>query len=125
MREVIIYRCNLCGNIVVKLKDGGGTLTCCGQPMEKLTANTVDASLEKHVPVATEENGVLHVAVGAVEHPMTEEHHIEWILLDTGERFEVAYLQPGMKPEADFPFSKGKATVYEYCNLHGLWKTEL
>ena len=123
MSNMIFYRCAVCGNIVTLLKNGGGELVCCGQPMTKLEPNTTDGAKEKHVPVISKENGKIKVAVGSVLHPMLPEHHIEWIVLDTGGKTEIVYLKPGMEPKAEFTEVK-TGTVYEYCNLHGLWKTD-
>lgn len=123
MSKAVFYRCELCGNMVALLKSGGGTLTCCGQSMTKLVANTTDAAQEKHVPVVSHEDGKLRVQVGSVLHPMAEEHHIEWIALESGDRLEIAYLKPGEQPVAEFADAES-GTVYEYCNLHGLWKAE-
>lgn len=113
-----IYKCEICGNIVEVVHEGGGVLICCGQPMKLMKENYVDASLEKHVPIISGKT----VKVGSVEHPMTEEHHIEWIEA-TSENGEVAkvFLKPGQKPEAAFCFKPVSAR--EYCNLHGLWKS--
>lgn len=123
MADVEFYRCEMCGNMVVKIKNGGGTLVCCGKNMTKLTANSTDAAQEKHVPVVTRENGKIKVAVGSTLHPMLPEHHIEWIALVSGDRVELKYLQPGMQPVAEFEDAES-GTVYEYCNLHGLWKAD-
>ena len=123
MSDIVFYRCEICGNIVVLIKNGGGTLTCCGQAMTKLEPNTTDGAKEKHVPVITKENGKIKVAIGSTLHPMLPEHHIEWIALDTGEKTKIVHLKPGMEPKAEFAdISSG--TVYEYCNLHGLWKAD-
>lgn len=123
MSKISFYRCGTCGNMVALIKVGGGTLTCCGQPMELLEANTVDASQEKHIPAVTKEAGKIKVAVGAVLHPMLEEHHIEWIALVAGDRVEFKYLKPGDEPIAEFDDAES-GEIYEYCNIHGLWKTE-
>ena len=123
MAKVIFYRCEICGNMIALIKNGGGPLVCCGQPMIKLEPNTTDASKEKHVPVIIRENGKIKVAVGSILHPMLPEHHIEWIALDTGDRTEIAYLEPGMEPKAEFNDAR-TGTIYEYCNLHGLWKAD-
>ncbi|MBW7571391.1 desulfoferrodoxin [Caproiciproducens faecalis] len=123
MSKVAFYRCELCGNMVALIKEGGGTLTCCGQEMTKLEANTTDAAQEKHVPVVTREDGKIKVSVGSVLHPMLPEHHIEWIALVTDDKVEITYLKPGMEPKAEFK-EVASGTVYEYCNLHGLWKAE-
>jgi superoxide reductase len=107
--------------MVAKIKNGGGTLVCCGQEMTKLSANSTDAAQEKHVPVVTNENGKIKVTVGSTLHPMLPEHHIEWIALVSEDRIDLKYLQPGMQPVAEFENVKN-GTVYAYCNLHGLWK---
>lgn len=123
MSIVDFYRCERCGNIVALIKKGGGTLTCCGQAMTKLEANSTDAAKEKHVPVVTKENGKIKVAVGSTLHPMLQEHYIEWIALVADDKVELKYLKPGEEPKAEFAEVKSGA-VYAYCNLHGLWKTE-
>jgi superoxide reductase len=110
--------------MVALLKSGGGTLTCCGQAMTKLEPNTTDASQEKHVPAISRENGKIKVAIGSVLHPMQVEHHIEWIALVTDEKTEIVHLKPGMEPKAEFN-EVSSGTVYEYCNLHGLWKADI
>ena len=119
-----IYRCNVCGNIVEVVEPAGGTLTCCGQPMELLKENSKDAALEKHVPVIEKIEGGYKVTVGAVAHPMLEEHYIMWIELLTDDKVMRKYLKPGDKPEAVFMTDAKKVIAREYCNLHGLWKAE-
>ncbi len=121
---MLFFRCNLCGNIVGLVKNGGGQLVCCGQPMEKLEANVTDASHEKHVPVIVKEGEKLIVSVGSAPHPMVPEHYIEWIALVTDDRSVIVHLKPGMEPKTEF-CAFPKAIVYAYCNLHGLWKAEL
>lgn len=119
------FKCPICGNVVMKVVDAGVSVVCCGRKMEELEPNTVDASGEKHVPVVKKlEGGKLKVEVGSVPHPMLPEHHIAFIYVETengGIRVDLTD-----KPEADFCVCSGKPlAVYEYCNLHGLWKTEL
>jgi len=117
------YRCEICGNIVALLKEGGGELTCCGQAMVRLEANTSDGAKEKHVPAITREDGKIKVAIGSVLHPSVPEHYIEWIALVAGDRVEFKFLKPGEEPKAEFG-EAGSGTVYEHCNLHGLWKAD-
>ena len=119
-----VYKCNVCGNIVEVLHDGVGELVFCGQPMQLVQANTVDASKEKHVPVVEIADGKVKVKVGSEPHPMTPEHHIEWIeVLMNGEPIARARLKPGDAPEAVFCLCKTQGvTARIYCNLHGLWK---
>jgi superoxide reductase len=103
---------------------GEGELVCCGQAMTCLTENTVDAALEKHVPVIEKIEGGVKVKVGSVAHPMEEKHYIEWIQLIADGRSYRKFLKPGEVPEADFAVQAGKVAAREYCNLHGLWKGE-
>ncbi|WOC32996.1 MULTISPECIES: desulfoferrodoxin [Caproicibacterium] len=123
MSIVDFYRCERCGNIVALIKKGGGTLSCCGQAMTKLEANSTDAAQEKHVPVVTKESGKLKVAVGSTLHPMQAEHSIEWIALVADGQVQIKYLKPGQEPKAEFGEVQS-GSVYAYCNLHGLWKAD-
>jgi len=121
------YKCAICGKIVAMVKEGVPDTVCCGKPMAELVPNTSDGAGEKHVPTVSVEGDVLTVKVGAVEHPMTEAHHIEWIAVETVLGNQRKILDPLGKPEAKFallPGDKVKA-VYEYCNLHGLWKLDV
>jgi len=122
--NVTFYRCEICGNIVGLINNGGGELVCCGQPMKKLEANTTDGAKEKHIPVATRKDGKIYVQVGSVNHPMTEEHYIQWIAVVSKNSTERISLSPGDEPKAVF-VDKEDVEVYEYCNLHGLWKIEI
>lgn len=122
-----LYKCAHCGNIVEMVKDSGVNPVCCGEDMRLLNANTTDAATEKHVPVAEIEGNKVNVKVGSVEHPMLEEHHIAYIWLETDLGVQRKVLDPVGKPEAEFVLAEGEkaVAVYEYCNLHGLWKAEL
>lgn len=116
-----IYKCGICGNIVEVLHSGVGELVCCGEPMQLMTENTVDASKEKHVPVIEHtENGV-KIKVGSAPHPMEEKHYIEWIQVIAGDIAYRAFLKPGQAPEAEFPIKTKTITAREFCNIHGLW----
>lgn len=117
-----IYRCPICGNIVEVLVAGGGPLVCCGKPMELLVENTVDAACEKHVPAIEKIDGGYRVSVGSVEHPMLDNHYIQWIELITKDGILRHFLNPGDKPVAEFLTTAEALGAREYCNLHGLWK---
>ncbi len=119
-----ISKCNHCGNMATLLVDAGVPLVCCGEKMAVLQAGVTDAALEKHVPAVSVENGMMQVVVGEVVHPMTEEHLIQWILLVQGGKVQYAQLSATDEPKASFSVESGPYEVYEYCNLHGLWKTE-
>ena len=120
------YICRHCGNLIVKIHDAGAPVHCCGQKMEELIPNTVEASGEKHKPVFSIENGVVTVSVGSVAHPMVPEHSIEWVFVETENGGQLKKLSPGNEPEVKFWLGDDKAVaVYAYCNLHGLWATEV
>jgi len=119
-----IYRCEVCGHITEILHKGQGELVCCNQPMKHLEANTVDAAEEKHVPVVEIADGLVKVNVGSKDHPMEEDHYIEWIEIIVDGKVYRQHLQPGDSPHAEFSVSGENITAREYCNLHGLWKKE-
>lgn len=126
MYENKFYICEHCGNIVGTIKDAGVPLMCCGQKMTLLEAGTVEASVEKHLPVVALEENAVKVTIGAVAHPMTEEHSITWVYLQTDCGGQYKYLEPGSEPSVTFAVADEKpVAVYAYCNLHGLWKTEV
>ncbi len=121
------YRCEHCGNIVIKVSDSGVPVVCCGQPMKKLEPGATDGAYEKHVPAVTVDGSKVTVQVGEVEHPMLPEHFIQWIVLETSQGYQVKKLYAGDKPVAEFIVAEGDKPVaaYEYCNLHGLWVKEI
>ncbi len=118
--------CRHCGNLVGVLHDSGVPMICCGQKMDVLEPNTVEASGEKHVPVVTVEDGAIHVNVGAVDHPMLDVHYIEWVYVETTNGGQRHVFKPGDEPSWTFSLGDEKAVkVYAYCNIHGLWAVEL
>ena len=120
-----IYKCNVCGNIVEVVHEGAGQLVCCNQPMELMTEKTQDQGLEKHVPVVEKTDRGIKVKVGSVPHPMEKEHYIEWIEIIADGKVYKKFLNPGEKPEAEFEIKAENIKVREYCNIHGLWKSEV
>lgn len=118
------YICTHCGNVITKLTDSGVPVVCCGEQMAELIAGTTDAAKEKHVPVVKIDETKVHVAVGSVEHPMSKEHYIEWVMLKTQNGTQIKHFKPNDKPEVEFTKFAGDEVkgVYAYCNLHGLWK---
>lgn len=125
--DLKFYICEHCGNIIVKVKDAGVPVMCCGQKMTEIVPGTTDAAVEKHVPVYKKDGNLITVTVGAVEHPMVAAHYIEWIVLQTKQGYQIKYLKPEEKPEVVFALSETEEAeaVYAYCNLHGLWKAEV
>ena len=122
--EMKFYRCKHCGQIVAMVKKASCPVMCCGEAMEEIIPGTSDGAVEKHVPVYTVEGNIVHVKVGEVEHPMLDEHYIEWVALQTKQGNQRKFLKPGEKPEVDFALCEGDevVAVYEFCNLHGLFK---
>ena len=126
MKNNKFYICAHCGNIVEMVHDAGVPMICCGQKMNELVPNTVEASGEKHIPAVKVEGSIVDVNVGAVDHPMVDVHWIEWIQLVTDKGSYRKWLNPGEAPNVKFLLDEEKPiAVYAYCNLHGLWKTEL
>ena len=120
------YICEHCGNLVTTIHNAGVPLVCCGEKMKELLPNTVEASGEKHLPVAELSGSTLTVTVGAVEHPMVDVHHIQWLFVETENGGQFRTLAPGQAPKAVFELGSEKpVAVYAYCNLHGLWMTKL
>ena len=125
MMDMKFYQCSHCKKIIAIVKESGVPVICCGEKMAEIIPGTVDASLEKHVPVYTVDEGIVKVKVGAVTHPMAEEHYIEWVALKTAQGNQRKALKPGDAPEVCFALCDGDTVeaVYAYCNLHGLWKS--
>jgi len=126
MNNTRFYICSHCGNVVEMVKDAGVKPFCCGQKMDELIPNTVEASGEKHIPSVSVSGDVVTVNVGSVNHPMVDEHFIEWVYVKTDKGGQRKHLKPGEAPNVVFHLGGDKPlAVYAYCNLHGLWKTEL
>ena len=124
---VKFYKCMKCGSVVAKLNPIGCDPSCCGETMQELKAGVTDAATEKHVPVVAEKDGKVYVQVGEVAHPMLENHFIEWVYLLTDKGGYFHFLKPGGEPKTVFALLEDEVPleVYEYCNLHGLWKADL
>ena len=122
--EIKYLKCAKCGQIVSVVKDTGVPIICCGQPMEEIEAGVTDAAVEKHVPVYENSDNMLRVNVGIEDHPMEEEHYIEWIAVTTKLGYQRKNLKPGEPPHAVFSLVDHDEViaVYAYCNIHGLWK---
>ena len=119
-----IFECSNCKNQVLMLKSSGAPMVCCGESMNELVAGTTDAAAEKHIPAYTLEGNQLHVVIGEVLHPMTEPHYIEWIAVEQGTKTWFKQLTPSDEPKATFTIDEGEEfVVYEFCNLHKLWKS--
>ena len=124
--EMKFYRCKVCGKIIAMVKETSVPTVCCGEPMTEIVPNTTDAAVEKHVPVIAKKGSSVEISVGSVEHPMSAEHFIEWIAIQTKNGNQRKLLKPGDSPKAAFALVDGDEIIkaYAYCNLHGLWATK-
>ncbi|MBP8855582.1 MAG: desulfoferrodoxin [Oscillospiraceae bacterium] len=126
MNEQKFYRCSHCGNLIGLIDNGGVPMICCGEPMEELVANSVEAATEKHVPSVSVQGDTVTVQIGSVAHPMLAEHHITFIYLHTQNGGQRKALCVGAEPKATFRLiDDTPLEAYAYCNLHGLWKAKI
>ena len=120
------FICNHCGNFVGLIMDNGVPMVCCGENMMELVPNSTEASVEKHLPVVSVSGNSINVRIGSAPHPMEASHHITFVYVETKSGGQRKCLCIGNAPSAEFSFVDDKpAAVYAYCNLHGLWKTEI
>lgn len=121
-----LFKCIKCGKIVTVLKNGAMNTVCCNEDMKELVPRSIDGALEKHVPVVEIKDNIIKVKIGEIEHPMTLEHYIEFIILETNSGYMIKEFSPGDKPETEFILSNNQeyVNVYAYCNLHGLWNNK-
>lgn len=124
--DLKIFRCKKCGKVVAMLKGSACDTLCCDEAMSELVANTTEAAVEKHVPVAVKNGNLVEVTVGSVAHPMEEKHFIEWIAIVSNDGCQLKTLAAGEEPKASFALKDGDdlQRTYAYCNLHGLWATK-
>ena len=124
-KDPVFYYCEHCGNLVEMVHDSQVPIICCGEPMTELVANTTEGASEKHLPVAERHGDKILVTVGAIHHPMSEEHSIDWIYLQTQHSGQLVKLEKDQKPAANFSLADNDSPIaaYAYCNLHGFWKT--
>lgn len=121
-----IYKCEICGNIVEILHTGIGTLVCCNQPMLLIEEFKEDEGFEKHLPSLSFEGNKLIVTIGETEHPMTEEHFIEWIEYIVDNEVKRVFLKPTDEPKATFIMKENSSYIVRaYCNIHGLWELRM
>ena len=126
MCETRFYICEHCGNLVGIINKAGVPIMCCGQKMTRLEPGKTEASHEKHIPVVTVNGNAVTVKVGSAAHPMTQEHSIMWVYLQTDKGGQRKCLEVGAEPVAEFALVNEKPiAVYAYCNLHGLWKADI
>lgn len=121
-----VYKCEICGNIVEILHAGGGRLVCCGEDMHLQDINVFDEAGEKHMPILAKGEGTVIVGIGQIEHPMTEDHYIEWIEVHTKDNLLRHVLKVGDKPKAEFDVNYDDVVmVRSYCNIHGMWQLNI
>ena len=126
VKHVEFYECETCGNVMVKLMDGGVTPSCCGHPMKKVEAKSGDQGTEKHTPIVLVNGDRVTVTVGEVAHPMEEDHFIGFAVLEHGRGFDVKELKTNGYPVAQFLLNEDEkpGCVYAWCNKHGLWEAD-
>ena len=119
------YVCEHCGNIITKFNDSKVPVVCCGEKMKELVPGTSDGAVEKHVPIVVLDGRSVHVIVGSVLHPMVDVHYIQWIVVETTKGIHKYNLLPNEEPKVEVRLADNEEFVsaYEYCNLHGLWKS--
>ncbi len=128
--QLQIYKCNICGNIIEVINPGEGELVCCSVPMELLEEQTNDENNvhEKHVPIVTVEGENKTIRVGAITHPMEENHYIVFIEAISPDKkyLKRKFLHPKEEPEMKLRnnCNYDSFTARELCNIHGLWKSK-
>lgn len=122
--DLKFFACEHCKNIVAMIQNAGVPIVCCGEKMKELVPGTTEGAAEKHLPVYKVEGNRVTVTVGSTEHPMQEEHSIQWAALQTKQGAQYKVLTPGHSPTVSFALCDADEAeaVYAYCNLHGLWK---
>lgn len=123
-RNVRFYICPKCNNQVGLIHGKGENLKCCDTKMELMNANSADAAQEKHLPVYSKKDNEILVNIGETQHPMEDEHYIMWVAIVGDNQTTRIALSPKDKPIVKLPYISG-ATLYSYCNKHGLWKTKI
>ena len=126
-KEQKFFICEHCGNLIGMIESSGVPMICCGTKMKELVPNISDGATEKHVPVCEVKDGKVTVTIGSVAHPMLPEHYIMWVYLKTNQGGQRKALEPGQEPKVAFALTEDEIAleVFEYCNLHGLWKKDL
>ncbi|MDD4120207.1 MAG: desulfoferrodoxin family protein [Clostridia bacterium] len=121
------YICEICGNIVGLINDAGIPLVCCGEEMKELIPNGVEAKTDYHIPSVSIAGNLVNVKIGSLPHPMTEQHHISWVYLQTEKGGQRKILKPGQEPVLNFALTEDDSPeiAYAYCTLHGLWKSDI
>lgn len=123
--QVKFYRCKICGKIITMVNETKIPTICCGEAMYELIPSQTDGTTEKHVPIISQKNNIVQVKVGSMDHPMSEDHYIQWIFLQTKQGFQYKKLKATDKPMAYFALLDNDEVVaaYEYCNIHQLWQS--
>lgn len=122
--KTMLFRCPVCGNVIMKVIDGGVIPSCCGKQMEELHANVSDGKSEYHVPVVEcEHDNKAKIRIGKDLHPMSADHYIQFVCVETCCSMQIHFFKPDDKPQIELCADCRITAVYAYCNIHGLWKT--
>lgn len=117
-----VFKCEICGNVAELIHDSKAPMSCCGQKMTKMEVSAEETVYEKHIPIYEKDGNKIIVKVGSVLHPMEDKHYIMWIAVVEGNKTTRVDLKPGTEPTAEFLVETDNFEIYEYCNLHGLFK---
>ncbi len=120
-----IFKCTVCDNMIATVRVGDGELVCCDKAMQEIKENVQnDVATEKHIPIVEKNGDILTITIGETEHPMENDHYIEWVEVISGPTVHRRYLEPGSEPKTKFICRQDTFTVRAFCNLHGLWSTK-
>lgn len=124
--SVKFYKCNVCGNIICKIEDSGMPLSCCRRQMTELTACTSEETKAKHNPIFEYKDGYLKVSIGSNPHPTEDEHHVQFIVVETSMGIHIKKVDVPHKAIACFKLCETEyiSAVYSLCSLHGIFVTQ-
>lgn len=122
--KIRFFVCNHCNSVVAMVSGDEIPEQCCGEFFQEIVPGTSEGAQEKHIPVYEINGETVNVSVGETEHPMTPEHYIDWVCIETEDGLQFKKLNPSMSPHISFSISKGNnvKAVYAFCNQHSLWK---
>ena len=124
-RRPQVLRCPICDTTIEVLEQWSIELICCGREMEVIRSRSDGPGSRSHAPVVEADRHGVRVRVGAHAHPMTEEHGIAWIEVIADGQCSRQFLHPGQAPEAFFAVRAERLVARAFCNVHGLWSSEV
>ena len=113
LRRCKFYVCPICGNIIHST--GNTLVSCCGITLPPLEAEDADENHRVTIENVEDEHFI------TVDHPMTKEHFISFIVFVTSDRLQLVTLYPESNAETRIQL-RGRGYLYYYCNRHGLFR---